>query len=74
MMEALAEEPLVEEPLVEKSAVRPEVAICPSMNIQEQEPIRSGSGACRACGCRGFTRGKESGWCGNCGHGWSQHR
>ena len=73
MMEALVEEPLVEEPLVEKSAVRPEVAIRTSMGFQEQEPIRSGSGACRCCGCRGYRNG-TGGICGDCGHGYSQHR
>ena len=75
MIEALVEEPLVEEPLVEKSKVVLEVAILPSMGLQEHEPIRSGSGKCQACDCRGFKKDKDnSGYCGNCGHGYSQHR
>jgi hypothetical protein len=79
MIEALVEERLVEKPLG-KSTSSPElnrvpVPVCPSIDRQEQEPIRSGSGACRACDCRGFRKSKaDDGYCGNCGHGWSRHR
>ncbi len=36
--------------------------------------IRFGYGECKSCTCKGFTKSKEDdGYCGTCGHAWSQH-
>ena len=80
MTGALLEEPLVEEPLEKQARLserdrRVLLPVCPSIGLQEHEPIRSGSGKCQACDCRGFKKSKDNdGYCGNCGHGYSQHR
>ncbi len=38
------------------------------------EPVVAGSGACRACDCRGFRpTGKRNDVCAFCGHMWGRH-
>ena len=71
MIEAYVEEPLEKTTVeIDYSVLRP---ICPSTDLQEQEPIRLGGGPCKACDCRGFRKRKEDdGYC-KCGHGYSQH-
>jgi hypothetical protein len=40
----------------------------------ENEPVRAGSGACKACDCRGFRpTGKHNDVCAYCGHMWDRH-
>jgi hypothetical protein len=45
----------------------------PTENGSEVQPVTAGWGACRSCGCKGYTKGKGDDMCGTCGHHWKQH-
>lgn len=41
----------------------------------EAEPLRAGSGACKACGCRGYRpNSPKNDYCKDCGHSWYMHK
>ena len=35
---------------------------------------RAGTGPCKSCGCKGYTKGKDGSYCGTCRHHYDQHK
>jgi hypothetical protein len=43
------------------------------LEVTETEPVKAGWGACKSCGCKGYTKSSTRDMCGTCGHHWKQH-